>query len=156
MYTATTEGEEALTTSAETIILLAGTTNHKVVITEIGFAFDGTSSTAEPIQWKIRRGNSASQGTSSAATEEKADPDDPAAAATAFHSLTAEPTYTGQPIDAGECHPQGGWQWIKTFIVLDDATNSFVGVEVTAPAAVNVQGGIHWHEHANQLISAAR
>lgn len=144
-YRITTEGEEALgAATAETVLLLIGATAGKAIIDEIGFGFDGTSATAEPVQWKIKRGNSASQGTSSAATEEKDDPDDAAAANAGFHSFTAEPTYTGQPLAHGEVHPQGGWLVLPVRIFLDDATNSMIGLELTAPAAVNVAAHMHW------------
>ena len=145
-YTITTEGEEALVAAtAETVLLLAGSASAKGLLWGFGFSLDGTSSAAEPVQWKLKRGNSASQGTSTAATEEKRDSDLPAALLTGFHSFTAEPTYTGQALMAGEIHPQGGvYEWrantLEECFVLDDATNSFFGVELTAPAVVNAQG----------------
>lgn len=144
-YTITTEGEEALAAAtAETVLLVAGSTSAKGHMWGFGFAFDGVTAAAEPVQWKLKRGNSASQGTSSAATEEKRDPDEPAAILTGFHSFSGEPTYTGQPLMAGEIHPQGGvYEWravdVAESFVLDDSANSFFGLELTAPAVVNVQ-----------------
>lgn len=144
-YTITTEGEEALAAAtAETILLIAGSTSAKGRLWGFGFAFDGVTAANEPVQWKLKRGNSASQGTSSAATEEKRDSDEPSALITGFHSFSAEPTYTGQPLTAGEIHPQGGvYEWhasgLDETFVLDDSANSMFGIELTAPAVVNVQ-----------------
>lgn len=144
-YTITTEGEEALVAATgETVLLVAGSASAKGRLWRYKVTFDGTSAAAEPVQVQLKRGNSASQGTSTAATEEKRDIDDPNALLTGFHSFTAEPTYTGQPLDAGEVHPQGGqYEWIANnedeCFVLDDSANSFFGIVVTAPAGVNVQ-----------------
>lgn len=144
-YKITTEGEEALAAAtAETVLLLAGSTAGKARLTEVALGFDGVTSTAEPVQWKVKRGNSASQGTSSAATEEKEDPDDATAANTGFHSFSGEPTYTGQPLAHGEVHPMGGWMRVPVSLVVDDATNSFLGLELTAPAIVNVAAEMRW------------
>lgn len=147
-YTITTEAEEALTAAtAETLLIVAGATTRKAKITGYGVSFDGVSSTAEPVQVLIKRGNSASQGTSTAATEEKLDPDSPTAACTGFHSFTAEPTYTGQTIYRYVIHPQGGVLIERGLeIMLDDATNSFIGIEVTAPAVVNATAWMEWEE----------
>lgn len=147
-YRITTEGEEALAAAtAETLLMLAGSTAGKARLTRIGFGFDGIAPTDPPIQWKLKRGNSASQGTSTAATEEKEDPDDAAAANPGFHSFTAEPTYTGQPLDHNEIHPQGGWIYLDVDVIVDDATNSFVGLEVTAPNVVNVAAMMRWEPY---------
>lgn len=150
-YSITTEGEEALAAAtAETLLIVAGATSRKGRILAFELSFDGVTSGAEPVQGRIRRGNSASQGTSTAATEEKHDPDDPTAALTGFHSFTAEPTYTGQPLREFEVHPQGGQYGDKITVpgpwVLDDATNSFIGLVVTAPATVNVLASVQWEE----------
>lgn len=152
-YSITTEGEEALVAATvETLLIVAGSTTRKGVIRAFTVSFDGVVSADAPVQVKIKRGNSASQGTSSAATEEKNDPDSPAASCTGFHSFTAEPTYTGQPLRHIEVHPQGGIfrdQLIEAprdGWYLDDSTNSFIGVEVTAPAVVNVAADVQWEE----------
>lgn len=144
-YSITTEGEEALAAAtAETLLLVAGNATVRMAIYRYSFAFDGTTSTAEPVVVRIKRGNSASQGVSSAATEEKFDPADPSSPSAGFHSFTAgnEPTYTGQALHIIEVHPQGGWyEWIardeSDMLILEASTNSFIGIEATAPAIVN-------------------
>lgn len=152
-YSITTEGEEALAAAtAETLCIVAGATTRKGRVIAYGVSFDGVSSSAEPVQVKLKRGNSASQGSSSAATEEKHDPDDPAAACTGFHSFSGEPTYTGQPLRHHEVHPQGGQYELwragseDDGFVLDDSANSFLGLEATAPAVVNVGAWMEWDE----------
>lgn len=152
-YSITTEGEEALAAAtAETVLILAGTTTRKGIIRGFTVSFDGVVSSDAPVQVTVKRGNSASQGTSSAATEEKHDPDSPSASCTGFHSFTVEPTYTGQPLRHVEVHPQGGLfrdiliEAPKDGWSLDDATNSFIGIQVTAPAVVNVAADLQWEE----------
>jgi hypothetical protein len=151
-FSITGEAEEALAAAtAETVLLLAGHASVWARIREMSLAFDGTSATAAPVEIKVKRGNSASQGTSTAATEEKWLPDSPGALATGFHSFTAEPTYTGQPLMHQNIHPQGGlWVWKAIddadSIWLDNDANSFIGIEVTAPAVVNVAAWLSWIE----------
>ena len=144
-FTITTEGEEALAAAtAETVLLVAGSTSAKGLLWGFGFSVDGTSPTAEPGRFALKRGNSASQGTSTAATAEKKDSAAPTSLLTGFHSFTAEPTYTGQSLVSGEIHPQGGvYEWrantIEECWVLDAATNSFFGLVLTYAAIVNVE-----------------
>lgn len=146
VYTITTEGEEALAAAtAETILAAAGASTIKGRLIGFGFAFDGIVSTEAPVVWALRRGSSASQGSSTAATEEKKDSDDVSAIVTGFHSFSSEPTYTGQNLMQGNVHPQGGmYEWNaardEEEWVLDDSTNSFFGLVLTAPAVTNVAG----------------
>ena len=147
MYAATSEGEEALAAStAETVLQLRGASTTKARIVAWGVAFDGATATDAPVLVRFLR--QSSDGTSSAATEEPFDPDDPAAACTAHHSFSAEPT-AGNVIEVHEVHPNGGGL-IREYALgrehkLDNASTSRVGIEVTGPA-VNVVAFIHWEE----------
>lgn len=150
IFSATTEGEEALTAAtAETVIALIGATAVKAKIIEWGVAFDSTSATAEPVQVRIIR-TTADDGTATAATEVQwSDPDNPTANCAAKHSYTAEPTKAAQPLFHTEVHPQGSIiiQYpLGREIGLDNSTSAGVAIECTAPAGVNAVAYIVWEE----------
>lgn len=147
VYSVTTEGEEALgAATAETILQLRGVAAVKAKVIEWGVAFDGVSATAEPVRIRVLR--QTSTGTATAATEVPWDPDNPTANVISFHSFTAEPTAGSVLVDT-EVHPQSGIivQYpLGREITIDNATTSKLGIECTAPAAVNVVGYIVWEE----------
>lgn len=148
VYSATTEGEEALgAATAETVIQLRGATVVKARIIEWGVSFDGVSVTGEPVRIRLLR--QTTDGTATGATEALwDDPDAPAANCTAFHSFTAEPT-AGSVLADYNVHPQAGIviQYpLGREPVLDNATTSRIGIECTAPAAVNAAAYIVWEE----------
>ena len=151
-YSITTEGLEAGSTAgAETLLMLKGVAAVKAKIIEWSCSFDGVSATAVPVNVSIKRGNSTSDGTNSAATEELWDPDYPAANCPGFHSFSAEPTYVGQPLQSVYVHPQGGsytWQAPRpgAELTLDNTTASFLAIVVNTTAAVNALAHIVWEE----------
>lgn len=147
IFAVTTESAEALPASAETLLQLVGATTAKARIIAWGVSFDGTSSTAVPVRVRLLR--QTTDGTRTAATEVKFDPDSPTAGVTGFHSFTAEPT-AGDVLEDVYVHPQGGI-YIKEYIpgrepVIDNLTTSRIGIECNAPATVNAVGWIHWEE----------
>jgi hypothetical protein len=146
-YSVVTETEEALTTSVETVLQLRSASTVKPRITGFGIAFDGVTAAAEPVRVRVLR--QTTDGTGSAATEAAWDPDNPTANCTAFHTFSAEPT-AGDVLLEKHVHPQGG-SWDMQFplgreIVLDNATTSRLGIDVLAPAAVNVTAYLCWEE----------
>lgn len=137
VYSVTTETEEALTTSVETVVQLRGSTAVKAKVIEWGISFDSTSATAEPVRVRLLR--QTTDGTATGATEVAWDPDNPTANTTAFNTFTAEPT-AGEVLAEYHCHPQSGIiiQYpLGREPVLDNATTSRIGIDVLAPAAVN-------------------
>jgi hypothetical protein len=147
VYSITTEAEEALTTAAETVLQLRGVTTRKGRIVSWGISFDGATATDAPAQ--VRLLFQTTDGTASAATEVPLDGDAPAALITGFHSFSAEPT-AGGVIEHHQVHPQGG-NLIREYPpgrepVLDNATTSRIGIEVTAAAAVNAVAWLMWEE----------
>lgn len=65
---------------------------------------------------------------------------------TAQHTATAEPT-AGDVVDVIECHPQGGYE--KIFAPGDEIIipgGGRIGIEVTAPATVNVRAKFGYEE----------
>ncbi len=149
VYSATTEGEEALAAAtAETVLGIHSTTAIKPRIIEWGVFFDGTSATAEPVRVRLVR-MTADDGTNSAATEKPWDPDNPTANCTVKHSYTAEGTKESQALAEYEVPPTSGMvlQYpLGREIVLDNATTSGLAIECTAPATVNVDAYIVWEE----------
>ena len=137
IYSVTTETEEALTTSVETVLQLRGSTACKAKIIEWGISFDSTSATAEPVRVRLLR--QTTDGTATGASEVKWDPASGTANCTAFHTFTAEPT-AGDVLAEYHCHPQSGIviQYpLGREPTLDIAATSRIGIDVLAPAAVN-------------------
>lgn len=148
IYAVTTEGAEALAASTEEALLqIVSATTIKPRIIAWGVSFDGASASATPVRVRLCR--MTTDGTRTAASEVKFDPDIPTAAATGFHSFTAQPTL-GDVLEDVYVHPQGGI-YIKEYIpgrepVLDNATTSRIGITVNAPAVVNAVAWMHWEE----------
>jgi hypothetical protein len=146
VYSVTTETEEALTTSVETVVQLRGATTVKAKIIEWGISFDGVSSTGEPVRVRLLR--QTTDGTGSGATEVAWDPDNPTANCTAFHTFSAEPT-AGEVLAEMHIHPQSGIviQYpLGREPVIDNAATSRVAIDVLAPAAVNCTAYLVWEE----------
>jgi hypothetical protein len=148
-YAITTEGEEALTTSTETVLQLRGAAASRGKLVAWGISFDGVDSTAAPIQIDLLR--QTTDGTATAATEGAFDAADPATpAVTGHHSFIAEPT-PGVVLESMHVHPQGGLI-IREYppgreIFIEAATTSRLGIRVVTPgAAVNCVAFMHWEE----------
>lgn len=149
VYSATTEGEEALAAAtAETVIALIGSTAVKPRICEWGVFFDGTSATAEPVRVRLVR-TTADDGTSTAATEKAWDPDNPTPNCAAKHSYTVEPTKESQALAEYNVPPTSGMllQYpLGREIALDNSASTGLAIECIAPATVNVDAYIVWEE----------
>lgn len=141
-----TTAEIALSAAtAKTIFQLVAAANHRVKILGWGVFFDGTSTTAEPVQVRLLRQTTA--GTMSANTLTKRD--DSIAdtlLTTAQDNATAEPT-AGNVLEVCEVHPQQGYQ---VFYPLGGEPivggGDRVGIECTAPATVNVRAMMIFEE----------
>jgi hypothetical protein len=147
VYSCTTEGEETLTTSAETLLQITGSASIKTRVVQWSVAFDSTSATAEPVLVRLARQSTA--GTATGAAEVTADSDDPAALVTCFHSFTAEPTI-GAILEEHLVYP-GGIPLIVQYPlgdepVIDASTSDRLAIIVTAPAAVNAVASMRWRE----------
>lgn len=141
-----TTAEIALTAAAaKTVLQLVAAANHRVKLLGWSAMFDGTSTTAEPVQYRVLRQTTA--GTMTALTPTKRD--DSIAdtlLTTAQHTATAEPT-AGDLLEAGEIHPQGGYEVFYPFgqeIIVGGGDR--VGLELTAPAGVNVRAKFIFEE----------
>jgi hypothetical protein len=131
--------EIALTAAtAKTVIQLVAATNHRVRLIAWSVFFDGVSTTEAPVQVRLLRQTTA--GTMTALTPTKRD--DSIAdtlLTTAQHTATAEPT-AGDVLEAIEVHPQSGYQVYYPMggeVIIGGGDR--VGIECTAPSAVNVR-----------------
>jgi hypothetical protein len=131
--------EIALTAAtAKTCLQLVAAANHRVKLLGWGCYFDGTSTTAEPVQVRVLRQTTA--GTMSALTPFKRD--DSIAdtlLTTAQHTASAEPA-ASDVLEALEVHPQQGFrEWFPMGAEIIIGGGDRLGFEFTAPAGVNVR-----------------
>lgn len=142
---ATTEGEIALAAAtAKTILQIVAASNHRVLIRGYAFSFDGTSSTAEPVQVSINKQTTA--GTMSSATPVKNGDYGETLQTTAQKTATAEPTTT-DVYARYDIHPQSG---LEVALGVGDELivpgGGRIAITCTAPAAVNVTGHFVFEE----------
>jgi hypothetical protein len=126
---------------AKTVLQIVAAANHRVRVERWGVFFDGVSVTAEPVQVRVLRQTTA--GTMSANTPKKLDDSiADSVLTTAQDNATVEPT-AGDVLDVVEVHPQNGYEIIfppgQEIIV---GGGDRLGIECTAPAAVNVRAKI--------------
>jgi hypothetical protein len=144
---ATTEGEIALTAAtAKTILQIVAPTNQRLLMKSFAISFDGTSSSAEPVNVELCVQSSA--GTSSAGTPVKdGDPGSETLQSTSRITITAEPT-TGNILRRYLFHPQGGG--IERVFSFDEAIaipgGTRLGLRCTAPANVNAVAHMTYEE----------
>jgi hypothetical protein len=142
----TTEGSEALAAStAETVLQVRGVTTLRVELAEVEFSCD-QQPTTELENVGYRLGYQTTDGTATGATEVAGDPVDPTPALTGFHSVSAEPTM-GSVIKEGFIPANGekSWYWAQgEGPIIDDATTSRIGLELTASAIVNARASFKW------------
>lgn len=131
--------------TAKTVIQIVAPANHRLRIMRWGVAFDGVSTTGEPVQVELIRQTTA--GTMSALTPAPLDDSlSETLLTTAQHTATVEPTSTSV-LDSLEVHPQDRheilYPWGQEPIV---GGSDRVGIRCTAPAIVNVRAKIVWEE----------
>lgn len=139
-------GEVALAAAtAKTVLKIVAPANHRVAILGWGVSFDGISPTAEPVVVRLLRQTTA--GTFTSLTPVKADGSlGETVQTTAGHTATVEPT-AGNILKRVNVHPQSGYEEVvplgQEFVL---AGGEQVGIECTAPAAVNVIPYIKFEE----------
>lgn len=130
--------------AAKTVLQIVAAGNHKVRVLGWGVFFDGTSSSAEPVQVRVLRQTTA--GTMSALTPVKIGTDSETLQTAAQHTATVEPT-AGDVLDVAEVHPQSGYE-VKFPMGQEIKVpgSGRLGIECTAPAGVNVRAKIIFEE----------
>lgn len=145
LFNATT-AEIALTAAtARTVLQLVAVANHRVKVLGWGVFFDGTSTTAEPVQVRLLRQTTAGTMTALILTKRDNGIGD-TLLTTAQHTATAEPT-AGDVLEVVEVHPQQSYQVFFPMgmePIIDGAGR--LGIECTAPAGVNVRAVAYGEE----------
>jgi hypothetical protein len=132
--------------TAKTIVQIVAPTHQRLRVKRIGVSFDGAASNAVPVRVRILRQTTA--GTSSALTPTKMD-----AAVTETPQSTALQTFTVEPT-AGDVMKdfycpayQGLYEATELLEAPTEvAGGTRLGIEFTAPAAVNARAFIHYEE----------
>jgi hypothetical protein len=129
---------------AKTVLQLAGPPNHRVKILGWGVYFDGTSSTAVPVAARVLRQSTA--GTMTGLTPTKTIPAAETILTAAQHTASAEPT-AGDQVDMALVPPTTGYEVKFPFgqeIYMEGGGR--LGIEITAPAIVNVKAKFFFEE----------
>jgi hypothetical protein len=141
--------EVALTGGATRTILQIVAGANPLAIQRWGVFFDGVTGDAQPVRVEIKRQTDA--GISAPGTVSRLNTDDgitPQAAARI--DFSGEPSGTNI-LDIIECHPQMGYEAVlaeEDWIFVP--ANGRLGIVLTAPANVNVQGKFHFTELINE------
>lgn len=143
----TTEGEIGLVANtAKTILQLVAPTNQRLDLRSVAVAFDGVSTTSEPVTVEILRQTTA--GTMSAATPVKDSAGSEAVQATALKTATVEPT-AGDILRRYEIHPQDGLERVFDKREIEIPGGTRIAIRCTVPsggAAINATGHFTWEE----------
>jgi len=130
--------------TAKTVIQIVALTNQRVKLKRWGVFFDGVSSAAEPVQVRLLRQTDA--GTMSSLTPVKQVVGSETVQTTAQHTATVEPS-AGDVLDCAEVHPQSGIEIMIPFdMPIEIPGGGRLGIECTAPAAVNVRAKMIFEE----------
>jgi hypothetical protein len=137
-FTIGTEGEVALVAAtAKTVLYVKSGATHQTAIHGVHVSFDGAVSGNQPIVVLLRR--MTTDGTVTSVTARQLNDQDIAPQASGGKNATAEPTQS-TILKAIEVHPQSGYEehrpFDRPYLV---GPGDRVGLEITAPDAVNCQ-----------------
>lgn len=132
-------------TVAKTVVEVTAAANHRVLLEQFGFFFDGISVTAEPVVVELIRIGTTGTGTDG--TPVKRDPDMSEALQVDFkYNFTVEPTGI-TVLKRWNIHPQSGYENILTLTAPIPVPGSdLIGFRFTAPTGVNVIVNIEGQE----------
>jgi hypothetical protein len=123
--------------TAKTVVQMTAAANQPIRVYRWGVFFDGTSTTAEPVQIVLMRQSTA--GTMTSLTPTKVSNHGETVQTAAQHTATAEPT-SGDVLDMVEVHPQSGYEYIAPLgYEFEVPGGGRIGIVCTAPAGVNVR-----------------
>lgn len=136
--------------TAKTVAQLKSLANQRLKLIKWGVSFDGVSPSAEPVQVRLLRQTTVIGGTPTAVTPVKINIGSETIQSTfAYSAGGSEPT-ASDVLDVKEVHPQSGYECIfplgQEIIVTGGASVSYLGIECTAPAVVNVRAVMWWEE----------
>lgn len=130
--------------TAKTAVQILAVANHRVKVLGWGVYFDGVNPTAAPVRVRVLR--QTTSGTMTALTPTQTSQRTESLLTTASFNASAEPV-AGDVIDSGLVHPQQGYEVKFTpgqELVIGGTGR--LGIEVTAPAVVNVYAKIFFEE----------
>lgn len=131
--------------TAKTVVQLTAPANQRLKILGYGIYFDGTSTTAQPVEFRLMRQTSAGTGTAQAPVLEEKSLSE-TLQATGAVNFSVEPTY-GDVLKAGTVHPQAGYEYPAPFGQEDVVQGGGrIGIVCQAPAAVNIRGFVKYEE----------
>lgn len=135
-----TTAEVALSAAtAKTVLRVKAAANQRAKLKRWGVYFDGTSPTAEPVQVRLLRSTTDGTGTSNTGKIVSPAGAGETVQTTAIDNVSAEGT-AGDVLDAKEVHPQAGFEIVFPADQQPDiAGGGRLGIECTAPAAVNAR-----------------
>jgi len=139
-------GEVALVgTTAKTVLQLTAPTNQRLKILGFGIFFDGTAADAQPVEIRVLRQTTAGTG-GSAVTPRIISAGSETLQATSLKDMSGEPT-AGDELDVLQVHPQSGFEVMfppgQELIIPGGGR---IGIEVTAPVAVNCNAKMRYEE----------
>lgn len=153
ILTATTPEIPLSAATPKTVGQIKSLANHRLKLLKWGVSFDGISPSAEPVQVRLVRQTSAIGGTPTAVTPVLNGVGSETPQSTfAYSAGGSEPTYDtpNKTLAVLEVHPQFGYEYTYPLgqedLITGGASVSYVGVECTAPAAVNVRCMMKWEE----------
>ncbi len=149
-----TTPEIALTAAtAKTVAQLKSNTNQRLKLLKWGVSFDGQSPAAEPVQVRLVRQTSAIGGTPTVVTPVLCGFGAETPQSTfAYSAGGTEPSLDSpnKVLDVKEVHPQSGYEYTYPLgqedFVSGGASAGYLGIECTAPGAVNVRAMMKWEE----------
>ena len=132
-------------TVAKTIIEVTAAANHRALLEQIGFFFDGVTVGNEPVVVELIR--IGTTGTGSAGTPIKRDPDMSETLQVDFkYNFTVEPTGI-TVLKRWNIHPQSGYEVILPITApIPLPGGDLVGIRCTAPDVVNVLVNVEGQE----------
>ena len=147
---ATTPEIALVAATAKTVAQVKSQANQRLKLIKWGVFFDGTSPSAEPVQIRLLRQTTVIGGTPTAVSPVKINAGSETIQSTfAYSAGGTEPT-PGDVLDVKEVHPQSGYECIfplgQEITVTAGTSASYLGIECTAPAAVNVRAVMWWEE----------
>lgn len=102
--------ENVSVSTLQTVLQLIAASNRAIEIVQLGIGFNGTSSTAEPVDVTLARQSDAGSGSSSVTPVKYDDSTSESLQTTAIKVCTSEPT-TGDVVFTQHVHPQTGLFW---------------------------------------------
>lgn len=153
ILTATTPEVALSAATAKTVGQIKSLANQRLKLLKWGVFFDGISPSAEPVQVRLVRQTSAIGGTPTAVTPVlNGVGSETPQSSFAYSAGGTEPTYDtpNKVLMVLEVHPQFGYEYTYPLgqeeLITGGASASYLGVECTAPAAVNARCMMKWEE----------